>query len=370
MTMTILLSVAGLLLLLWGGEWLVRGASRIALVAGISPLVIGLTVVAFGTSAPELGVSVVAAIEGKADIAVGNAVGSSIMNILLILGVAALIAPIIVSRQLIRWDVPVMIVVTFIAYLFSLDGIISPLDGTILVILLLLYTMWSVRLGRQAAKEAKEQRGPGTTDAWSIVRNAAFIVAGLGMLVVGSQWLVDGAVVLATAIGVSELVIGLTVIAVGTSLPEIATSIIAAMRGERDIAVGNVVGSNIFNILSVVGISAASVEGGLTVAPAVLSFDFPVLLAVSVACLPVFFANGTISRWEGALFLGYYAAYTAYLVMASTHHDALPMFSTVMMYFAIPLTVLTILIVLVRSLRFGQPINPEKAANSGEQHDL
>ena len=361
MTTTIILSVIGLVLLLWGGEWLVKGASRVALVLGISPLVIGLTVVAFGTSAPELGVSLFAALEGKADIAVGNAVGSSIMNILLILGAAALITPIVISRQLIRWDVPVMVTVTFIAYLFSLDGRISPLNGTVLVTLLVLYTLWSIRLGRKEEKKKHRPSDAVSTGAAAVLKNLFFIAAGLGMLVVGSQWLVDGAIVLAEAMGVSELVIGLTVVAVGTSLPEIATSIIATIRGERDIAVGNVVGSNIFNILSVVGISSAVLDDGLSVAPAVQTFDFPVLLAVSVACLPIFFTGGSISRWEGVLFLSYYAAYTTYIILDSAQHDALPMFSAVMLQFVIPLTVLTILTVLVRQFRASPgKAGPEK----------
>jgi len=169
------------------------------------------------------------------------------------------------------------------------------------------------------------------------------------LLVLGSRWLVNGAVQVATLLGVSQLVIGLTVVAVGTSLPEIATSVLASLRGERDIAVGNVVGSNLFNILSVLGISAMVAPSGIPVARAALTFDIPVMIAVAVACLPIFFTGHLIARWEGAVFLAYYMIYTLYLVLNSTNHDALPAFSSAMLLFILPITAVTLGILAARA---------------------
>jgi cation:H+ antiporter len=184
-----------------------------------------------------------------------------------------------------------------------------------------------------------------------VLLQSALIIVGLGLLVVGSQWLVEGSVVIARALGVSDLVIGLTIIAAGTSLPEVATSILAAIKGERDIAVGNVVGSNIFNILAVLGLTGLVAPAGVSVHPAALSFDIPVMIAVAVACLPIFFHESRINRWEGALFLFYYVAYTTYLILDASHHDYLPHFSMVMMEFVVPLTALTLMLVVVRYVR-------------------
>ena len=181
--------------------------------------------------------------------------------------------------------------------------------------------------------------------------NLAFIVAGLALLVLGSRWLVNGAVAFAQALGVSELVIGLTVVAAGTSLPEVATSILAAFRGERDIAVGNVVGSNIFNILAVLGLAGLVAPSGLPAPAALLRFDLPVMVAVAIACLPIFASGATIARWEGALFLFYFAAYTAYVVLAAQQHDALPAFSAAMEAFVLPLTAVTLAVVGWRAWR-------------------
>jgi len=177
------------------------------------------------------------------------------------------------------------------------------------------------------------------------------IIVGLTMLVVGSNWLIDGAVSIARGLGVSELVIGLTLVAVGTSLPELATSVLASLRGERDIAVGNVVGSNIFNILAVLGLTALVASDGVRVAPSVLYFDLPVMIAVAITCLPIFFTGYSISRFEGLLFLGCYGAYVAYLIMAAQQHDALPVLSEVMLLFVIPLLVLTLVVMVTRQIR-------------------
>lgn len=336
---------------------LVKGASRLAAAAGVTPLIIGLTVVAFGTSSPELAVSVMSAVSGQADITLGNVIGSNIFNVLFILGLSALIAPLIVSNQLIRFDVPLMIAVSVLLLLISMDRDISRLDSLFLLAGLVAYMVFLFYYNKWQNRKAEVNYKEITSQNPAYAANLFFIVSGLFLLVVGSRWLIDGATVFALRLGVSELVIGLTIVAAGTSLPEVATSLIAALRGERDIAVGNVVGSNIFNILGVLGLSGMVSLNGISVAPAALNFDIPVMIAVAAACLPIFFTGHLIARWEGLLFLGYYAAYTTYLFLYSIEHSALPAFSRVMFLYVIPLTVLTILIVVIRSVRNGSRNN-------------
>jgi cation:H+ antiporter len=356
---TLVLFVIGLGLLIVGAEALVRGASKLAAAVSISPLVIGLTIVAFGTSSPEMAVSVSSALQGQADIAVGNVVGSNIFNVLFILGISAIIAPLIVAKQFIRFDVPIMIGVSVLALLFGLDGSISRPEGLILFTGIVAYTAFLIIQSRRENKakanaspdEFEKEYSDKPKSTADFIKNIVFIVVGLGMLVLGSRWLVDGAIALAKTLGVDDVVIGLTIVAAGTSLPEVATSIIAAIKGERDIAVGNVVGSNIFNILAVMGLSAAVAPSGLPVAPSIEYFDVPVMIAVALACLPIFFTGWAIARWEGFVFLGYYVAYTVFLIFNTTQHAALPAFSTVMMFFVIPITVLTLAITTVRALQ-------------------
>jgi cation:H+ antiporter len=345
--------IAGLALLIVGAEMLVKGASRVAAGFGISPLVIGLTVVAFGTSSPEMAISVSSAWKGEADIAVGNVVGSNIFNVLFILGLSALITPLVVSKQLVKLDVPLMIGVSVLAFLFAMDGRIAFWEGAILFAGVIGYCILAIRVGKASGEtgEAIEANGH-----WA--KDIGLILAGLVLLVLGSQWLVSAAITIATAMGVSELVIGLTIVAAGTSMPEVATSVTAAIRGQRDIAVGNVVGSNIFNILAVLGLTAMVAPAGLPVSDAAIRFDFPVMMAVAVACLPIFFVGYTIQRWEGAMFLGYYIAYSAYLILAATEHDALPVFSQAMMGFVVPLTVITLGVVLWREIRRRRGLKP------------
>jgi cation:H+ antiporter len=354
-TMAILLFVIGLGFLILGAEALVRGASRLAGAIGISPLVIGLTVVAFGTSSPELAVSVKSALSAQPNIALGNVVGSNIFNVLFILGLSALIVPLVVSQQLVRLDVPLMIALSVIVLILSLDENLSRTDGIMLVAALVIYVWFliyqsrreTIAIQEEYAKEfGIEKRARGNT-----VNNIGLVLGGLVLLVLGSRWLVDSAVSFAQYLGVSELVIGLTIIAAGTSLPEVVTSVIAAIRGERDIAVGNVVGSNIFNIMGVLGFTSIVAPTGIEVSTAVIGFDMPVMIAVALACLPIFFTGGVISRQEGALLLGYYVAYTLYLILAASHHDTLPGFSAVMLYFVIPLTVVTLIIAALREMR-------------------
>ncbi|MDX1695414.1 MAG: calcium/sodium antiporter [Ketobacteraceae bacterium] len=353
--MTVLLFVVGLVCLIAGAETLVRGASRLAAMFGIPPIVIGLTVVAFGTSSPELAVSIKSSLSGQAGVALGNVVGSNIFNVLFILGISAIIIPLTVDRQLLRLDVPVMVVMSIVVLLLSLDQALSRADGLLLVTVLFSYIGFLIYQSRKnhaqlAAEMPEAQTVPAAGNAGWLM-NLVLIVIGLALLVAGSRWLVDSAVAFAQYLGVSELVIGLTIIAAGTSLPEVVTSIIAAVRGERDIAVGNVIGSNIFNILGVLGFAGIVAPGGIPVPASVVGFDFPVMIAVALACLPVFFSGGVIDRKEGVLFLGYYVIYTLYLILNTSGHDALPLFNGVMLYFVIPFTVLVLVNITLQETR-------------------
>jgi cation:H+ antiporter len=330
----------------------VRGASRLAAAIGISPLVIGLTVVAFGTSSPEMAVSVMSAYEGQADLAVGNVVGSNIFNVLFILGLSAAIAPLLVSRQLIRLDVPIMIGVSVLLLLLVLDGNINRLDGAIFFAGIIAYTAFQIFQARREKKEAESEEAiekPTTPLQWLI--NIGLVLGGLVLLVIGSNWLVDGAIFIAQSLGVSELVIGLTIVAAGTSLPEVATSVIASIRGQRDIAVGNVVGSNIFNILAVLGLSGLVSPQTINVAASALTFDIPVMIAVALACLPIFFTGRVIARWEGFVFLAYYVIYTVYLILAATQNAALTTLNAALIWFVLPITAITLVVMTVGSLR-------------------
>ncbi len=358
--LTLILFVVGLGILILGAELLVRGASRLALGIGISPLVVGLTVVAFGTSSPELAVSIGAALTGQADIALGNVIGSNIANVLLILGISAVITPLVVTQKLVRRDVPLMIGVSVLLLLLGLDGRIGRLDGLLFFAGVVTYTVLAIRQSRAenaaiAAEYAAEFGQAGRPAGRQMLLNVGAMAVGLALLMLGARWLVDGAVSIARLLGLSELVIGLTVIAVGTSLPEVATSVIASIRGERDIAVGNVVGSNLFNILSVLGLTAAVTPRGIAVPAQALRFDLPFMIAVAVACLPIFFTGYRISRWEGALFLAYYGAYTVYLLLNATQHVAMRAYNLTLFGFVAPLTAITLGVLAYRAWRAGPP---------------
>lgn len=351
--LSVAMLIAGLLLLVGGAELLVRGASRLAAAVGISPLVVGLTVVAFGTSSPELAVSLQAALTGSGEIAVGNVVGSNIFNILVIVGVATLITPLVVQQQLVRQDVPLMIGLSILLYALGLTGRISRLQGLLMFAGLIFYIGFVIRQSRKESAAVKEEYeieyGDGKDKNY--IRNTLFFVAGLVLLVIGSSWLVTSASEIARAFGISELVIGLTIVAAGTSMPELATSALAAYRGERDIAVGNAVGSNIFNILCVLALTALISKDGLVISPDAMSLDIPFMVAVAIAALPIFFTGYSISRWEGAIFVLYYGAYTLYLLLESAEHDLLPRYSAILAEFVLPLTILTLVVVVVREVR-------------------
>lgn len=319
MSLTIaVLILAGLVGLVVAAHFLVDGAARVGRRLHIPPVVVGLTLVAFGTSAPELAVSLRAAFAGTADIAIGNIVGSNIFNILLILGASALVAPLVVHARLLKRDLPVMIGVSVLFWLLALNGAIGRVEGLVLALLLVGYLFFLLRASRgngiEFDGEAMEAAQRAPRALW---KDLAALVGGIVGLVLSADWLVDGAVQLAQALGVSELVIGLTIVALGTSLPELATSMVAAVKGERDIAVGNVVGSNIFNILSVLGITALVAPSGLTVDAQALRLDIPVMVAVALLCVPLFALGLTITRLRGALLLVLLVSYLSVLVWMS-----------------------------------------------------
>jgi cation:H+ antiporter len=359
-----LLIVIGLLALVLGGELLVRGASTLAARMRIPPLIIGLTVVAFGTSAPELGVSLQAAMSGAADVAVGNVVGSNIFNVLLILGVSALITPLVVSSQLIRFDVPLMIGTSVLTWVLASDGVLNRTDGAILFSIVVAYTIFSIRVARRESKAVQDEfaaeyslsqdNGAPASSSWWL--QGLLMAGGLICLGVGSNWLVTGAVSIASSLGVSELIIGITIVAAGTSLPEVMTSIVASLRGERDIAVGNVIGSNIFNLSCVLGLSSLVAPEGIAVAPVIVRFDLPVMIAVAAVCLPVFFTGYQIARWEGGLFLAYYLVYMIYLILAASAESATSQMAWVLRIVVLPVTLLTIVASVIWSLRRGHQV--------------
>ena len=361
-----LLLIAGLGVLVGGAELLVRGASELGRHLGISSLVIGLTVVSFGTSAPEIAVSLSAVLDGRPDLAIGNAVGSNIFNVLLTLGLSALVRPLVVEQRLVRVDVPIMLGTSAALWPLLLDGRLGRIDGLLLFTGFIAYVALAVRVSRRESRSVRAeydsavQRRPRRSLAQPVV----LVAAGLAGAVLGARWLVQGCAAIATAWGVSELIIGLTIVAAGTSLPELATSLVAAIRGQRDIAVGNVVGSNIFNTLAVLGIAGLVAPEGVQVAPAVLAFDLPVMIAAAVCCLPIVFTGHEIRRWEGGLLIAAYLAYVVYLVLDASGHDALSGFSVLMLWFALPIAAIGVGASVVSSLRANRQASSSTPSDS------
>lgn len=351
-TMTWLLLVVGLVLLVVGADLLIKGAARLASNFGVPALVIGLTVVAFGTSAPELAVSVKAAYAGQAELAIANAVGSNIFNVLVILGIAAMISPLIISHQLIRQDVPIMVGVTVVAVIMTQDGNINKWEAAILALGLVSYTWFLFYQGKQKGVDVSdgevEEMLKANVPMW---QNILLVIGGLVLLVMGARWLVQSAVELATAWGVNEAVIGLTIVAAGTSLPEVVTSVVATIRGQRDIAVGNVVGSNIFNILCVLGISGLVSPMPLLAGEQLATIDIPVMLAVAALCVPVFFIGSVLNRIEGFLFLMLYVAYVWILIAMALSLGYVAQLQSAILYGFIPFVLAYVLVTLILDLR-------------------
>ena len=358
--------VIGLVALAGGAELLVRSVSKLARIAGIPKLIIGLTVVAFGTSAPELAVSIKAGIEGQTDLMLGNIVGSNISNTLLILGISALIIPLKVNKELIKADVPIMVAITIILYLFALNGFITFWECIVLSVMLVVYLLF---LARQSGKSHLPDSIREKAGIWMVTYEILLMFVGFTGLIFGAQWLIESSLIFAEMAGVSELVAGLTVVAIGTSLPEIVVAVFAALKGERDIAVGTVVGSNILNILAVLGVSGLFIPGAIPVQDVLLRFDLIVLFLASLACIPLFYTGHIVSRWEGGLLLTFYISYVGYLYLSATNHEILPLFGYLMIYLVLPVTLLTIVIIVFfewkKRYRFRN-FNPSNKENSDE----
>jgi cation:H+ antiporter len=309
----------GLTALYFGAGWLVRGSARLARAHGVSPVVVGLTIVAFGTSTPELVVSVLAAVRDQADLAVGNVVGSNIANVAVILGLSALLSPFTVALRLLAREIPLMIMVTLALPLLALDGTLGRLEGAVLLLAFGAFIVFVLRsAGGETPAVAAEYEEFETAEALiasvgPAATNYLLIGAGLAGLLIGAHALVESAVFFAEAMGVSQIVIGLTIVAIGTSLPELATSLVAAARGEGDIALGNAVGSNMFNLLAILGTAAAIRP--IEVAPALLTFEIPVMVLTSVLLLPLALTRRRVERWEGGVLLSIYVVFIALLIL-------------------------------------------------------
>ncbi|ETF08094.1 conjugal transfer protein TraR [Pseudomonas moraviensis R28-S] len=340
--------LSGLVLLLIGAELMVRAAVRLAERLHVRPLIIGLTIVALGSSAPQMTVSLQAALTDNPDIAVGSVVGSGIFNILVTLGLSALIIPLRVSRQLVRLDIPLMIGASLLVFILAWNKDLGRFDGVLLLGALALYLGLLFRQSRHSTRPHTE-RPTETQQSWLI--SVLMILAGLAMLVFAGRLLLGAAVVVATDLGLSERVIGLTVVAVGTSLPELATSLIAALRGQRDIAVGNVIGANLFNLLGVLGLTALLAPTPLSVSPNALDFDLPVMLGVAALCLPVFYSGYRVTRAEGLLLLGLYLVYGLHVVSFTTGMPLAGKLERLMLFYVLPALLTFLLFTSIRAWR-------------------
>ncbi|QWA31789.1 calcium/sodium antiporter [Pseudomonas sp. RC3H12] len=339
----------GLLLMIFGAELLVRAALRLAGRLHVRPLIIGLSLVAFGSTAPQLTVSLQAAYQGAPDVAVGSVVGSNIFNVLVILGLAALIIPLRVSRQLVRLDIPLMILASALVYLLALNGELGRLEGGLLLLGLAGYL---AMLWHQSRHYARTYPAPRTEHAsplrfWSGA--LLQILMGLGLLSLAGHLVLEAAVEVATDLGLSERIIGLTVVAVCTSLPELAAALIAALRGEREIAVGTVIGSNLFNLLAVLGLTAVTTPTPLSISPNALDFDLPVMLGVAALCLPVFYSGYRVTRAEGLVFLCLYLAYGLHVVTFTTGLPLAGHLEQLMLFYVMPLLGVVLLYTTVRA---------------------
>ena len=339
--------VVGLLLLLIGAELSVRSAVHLAALFKIRPLIIGLTVVAMGTSAPQMAVSLQAAFSDNTDIAVGSVIGGNIFSVLVILGLCALVTPLRVARQVLRVDIPLMIGACLLVIALSLTGEFSKFDGVVLLAGLLVCLFIVVRQGGHAPRHGHAD----TTEKPRALMRIAMLAGGLLLLTSGGHLLVDASVVIAINLGLSERIIGLTVIAIGTSLPALMTSLIAAMRGERDIAVGNVIGSNLFNLLGVLGLTALVAPVPLTISPNALVFDLPIMLGVAVLCVPLFYSGYRIDRIEGLFLLSLYLTYGLHIVSISTGMLLAERLEGMMLRFVVPLLGVIVAFGVVRAWR-------------------
>lgn len=364
MLLTIVLPlIGGLALLTWGADRLVNGASRLALFAGISPLVIGLTLVAMGTSAPELAISVLSSLKGEADLALGNIVGSNILNLLLVLGVSAVILPLSANKQVVRWDVPVMIAVTALSFYFAYtEEKISSTEGLILLGVLIPYLGSLYFWNKKSQNEGAEEELPDDVEIseedlkaaksgggfWARIfskeglNDLGLVVLGIVCLSVGAKFFTDGAIELAQVLGVPEWIIGLTVVALGTSAPELATSIVASLKKETDLAIGNIVGSCIFNLLWVLGPAAFFATDGINVEMHALDFDFPFLLIITAAALPMLMVGLKMNRFEGCTYLLCYVYYASMLALQVLNPPLFESYSPFLWSIFLPVVILVL----------------------------
>ncbi|MDR9436571.1 MAG: calcium/sodium antiporter [Thiohalophilus sp.] len=313
MLLSVIAVILGFAIVIKGADWFVQGAGATARNLGVSPLVIGLTIVGLGTSAPEMLISAIATLEGNSGLAVGNALGSNITNIALVLGITALVVPLVVRSETLRREYPVMFLIMLVSLMLVADGELGPLDGLILLTGMVLMLWWMVLLGKRKDHDPLEAEYASEIPTMTTPRALLWLVIGLVLLLASSRALVWGAVNIAHFFGVSDLIIGLTIVAIGTSLPELAASLMGALRKEPDIAIGNVIGSNMFNLLVVLGIPG--LLGPVALEPEVLSRDFPVMIGLSIALFVMaygFRGDGKINRFEGGLLL---LAYVAYLTL-------------------------------------------------------
>ncbi len=317
----ILLFVAGIVLVIGGAEMITRGASRVATLFRLSPLLIGLTVVSVGTSAPELAVGITAALDGRGELAVGNIAGTNMLNLLFILGLSALIRPLPLQMLSIKLDLPVMIAAAIALLAMSWDGVLSRFDGLLLIASACIYTAVLVLIARRESLRTKQQfsqefgSDPAAGKQYSAPIAVLVLIVGLAICVWGADLLVSGAVSIARLLGVSDAIIGLTIVAIGTSAPELATTLVSTFRNDRDVAIGNLIGSSIYNILFILGVTCIVSPGGVHVGADILRFDLPLAAAVAIVCVPVFRSNSAVSRREGAFFVTAYLIYFAFLVI-------------------------------------------------------
>jgi cation:H+ antiporter len=310
--------------LVLGAELLVRAGTRLAALIGIPPIVVGLTVVSIGTSIPELAVGIDAARLGSGSLAVGNIAGTNTFNILFILGLSALLVPLKLELRSVRIDLPIMVASAAALLLMGWDGTLTAFEGSLLVAAAALYTLTIIRSAQResrviAAEFAGAYRiGPVRQPVWEFVSLSILLILGIAVVVVGADWLVKSSIELARLIEVSEAFIGLTIVAVGTSSPELVTTIVSTIRGQRDIAVGNLIGSSIYNILFILGVTLLVTPAGIQVEPALIQVDIPVMAAVALACVPIFMSGRCISRLEGGLLVTAYMVYLGYLIAART----------------------------------------------------
>ncbi len=355
--MTVLLFIVGLAILIGGAELFLRAVDKFGAAWSVSPVVMGLTVVAFATGAPELAISLQAAVDGKPDLVLGNILGSNIANILLILGIAGLVQPLKITNRIIKVDVPMVIIASTLLFVLAMDGLLSPLDGGIIFMGLILYSIFmyfQIQKDRKNNKRKKAEEEvkldePITTFFYG--KYILMLLAGLVLIVLGSRWMVASAVEIAGILGISELIIGLTIVSIGTSLPEVATSVAAVRHGDSDTAVANVMGSNLYNILLTLSLTVLIAPGAIDVSPEAIKLDLPIMLIVAVACLPLFWPGKELGRKEASGFLFYYAAYLTYLVFLAMQHPFKETMEMIMIWGIFPITAFLIILKFIFEFR-------------------